>query len=216
MQFFLDTVDLKEIRELVQTGLVDGITTNPSLAAASGVPFREILSEICSLVSGPISVEVTSLEAEEMVKQGRQIASIAENIAVKVPLTFEGLKACSLLAAEDIMVNVTLCFSPAQALLAAKAGASFVSPFLGRLDDISHTGMDLIAEIVDIYQTYGFETEVLAASIRHPLHVVEAAKVGADIATMPPKVFRQLYNHPLTDIGLQNFMKDWQKSGQIL
>lgn len=216
MQFFLDTVDLKEIRELVQTGLVDGITTNPSLAAASGVPFREILSEICNLVSGPISVEVTSLEAEEMVKQGRQIASIAENIAVKVPLTFEGLKVCSLLAAEDIMVNVTLCFSPAQALLAAKAGASFVSPFLGRLDDISHTGMDLIAEIVDIYQTYGFETEVLAASIRHPLHVVEAAKVGADIATMPPKVFRQLYNHPLTDIGLQNFMKDWQKSGQIL
>lgn len=216
MQIFLDTVDLDEVRDLSTTGLIDGITTNPSLAAASGVPFNEIIKQLRQMISGPISAEVTALDAKSMIEQGQKLANLEDNIAVKVPLTMDGLKACHALSGQGIKVNVTLCFSVAQALLAAKSGATFVSPFVGRLDDIGHKGMDLIAEIANVYSLYGFETEVLAASIRSPLHVTEAAQAGADIATIPPKIFRQLYKHPLTDIGLDNFLKDWQKSGQTL
>eukprot|EP01099_Mayorella_cantabrigiensis_P003423 TRINITY_DN2623_c0_g2_i1.p1 TRINITY_DN2623_c0_g2~~TRINITY_DN2623_c0_g2_i1.p1 ORF type:complete len:217 (-),score=13.55 TRINITY_DN2623_c0_g2_i1:165-815(-) len=213
MLFFLDTADVGEVKELVETGMVDGITTNPSLAASSGIPFSQLIAQMCELVEGPVSAEVTAVDAATMIVQGRQLAKISKNVTVKVPLTVEGLKACQALADENIMVNVTLCFSATQALLAAKAGATFVSPFIGRMDDISHSGMELIKDIRLIYNNYGYETAILAASVRHPVHILEAAKAGADVATMPPKILRQLYQHPLTSAGLENFLKDWDKSG---
>lgn len=213
MMIFLDSADIKEIEELAATGLVDGVTTNPSLAAASGMSFQDLIMQITKLVSGPVSAEVTALDAEGMIDQGRKLAKLAENVAIKVPLTMEGLKACKALSAEDIMVNVTLCFSLNQAILAAKAGATFVSPFVGRLDDCGTDGMQLIEDITNVYEQYAFDTLVLAASIRHTQHVYAAAKLGADVVTIPGKVFRQLYKHPLTDIGLDTFMKDWRKSG---
>jgi transaldolase len=213
MLFFLDTAEIKEVKELAETGMVDGITTNPTLAAASGVPFSQLIAQMCELVEGPVSAEVTALDAPTMILQGRQLAKIANNVCVKVPLTKEGLKACQVLVDEDIMVNVTLCFSATQALLAAKVGATFISPFIGRIDDVSQSGMELIHDIRTIYDNYGYSTAILAASIRHPIHVLEAAKAGADVATMPPKILHQLYKHPLTDIGLDNFLKDWKKSG---
>lgn len=213
MLFFLDTADVNEVKELCETGMIDGITTNPSLAASSGIPFPEMIAQMCALVEGPVSAEVTALDTATMITQGRQLAKISKNVTVKVPLTVDGLKACQVLSSEDILVNVTLCFSATQALLAAKAGATFISPFIGRLDDVSESGMELIHDIRLIYDNYGYQTAILAASIRHPIHVLEAAKAGADVATMPPKILRQLYNHPLTDIGLENFLKDWNKSG---
>jgi transaldolase len=213
MMIFLDSADIKEIEELATTGLIDGVTTNPSLAAASGMSFSELITQITKLVTGPVSAEVTALDAPTMIAQGRKLAKIASNVTVKVPLTFEGLKACKALASEDILVNVTLCFSLNQAILAAKAGATFISPFVGRLDDCGADGMNLIEDIVHTYEKYEIDTLVLAASIRHSQHVYEAAKLGADVVTIPGKVFRQLYNHPLTDSGLAAFMKDWQKSG---
>lgn len=216
MLFFLDTADVNEVKALAETGMVDGITTNPSLAASSGVPFPDLIAQMCELVEGPVSAEVIALDAQTMVAQARPLARISKNVAIKVPLTIEGLKACQVLAHEDIMVNVTLCFSATQALLAAKAGARFISPFIGRLDDISHCGMDLVRDIRLIYDNYGYETAILAASIRHPAHVLEAAKAGADVATMPPKILRQLYSHPLTETGLEAFLKDWHKSGLSL
>lgn len=216
MKFFLDTANLTEIREAVSLGILDGITTNPSLVAKEGMDFRELLQEICKIVDGPVNAEVVSLDAEGMIREGRELAKIHDNIAVKVPMIKEGVKALKTLSSEGIKVNVTLVFSPNQALIAAKARATFVSPFIGRLDDISETGMGLIADIVDIYANYDFETEVLVASIRHPLHVVEAAKLGADIATMPFKVFEQLIKHPLTDIGLERFLKDWEKARDLV
>lgn len=213
MLFFLDTADMNEVKELVETGMVDGITTNPSLAASSGIPFSQLITQMCELVEGPVSAEVTALDAPTMVIQGRQLAQISKNVTVKVPLTGEGLKACQILTRENIMVNVTLCFSATQALLAAKVGATFISPFIGRLDDVSQSGMELIKDIRLIYDNYGYETAILAASIRHPIHILEAAKAGADVATMPPKILRQLYKHPLTDTGLEHFLEDWGKSG---
>ncbi len=215
MKFFVDTADVEEIRSLVETGLVDGVTTNPTLIAQSGRRFEEVIAEICALVPGPVSAEVTATDREGMLAEGRSLAKIASNVAVKVPLTPEGLMACRILTGEGTLVNVTLCFSAAQAILAAKAGASFISPFIGRLDDVGEIGMDLIHQIVQIYSNYpDFRTEVLAASIRSPLHVVEAAQTGADIVTLPPKVLRQLYKHPLTDKGLSDFLADWKKTGQ--
>lgn len=217
MKFFIDSADLGEIRDLAATGLVDGVTTNPSLVAKSGRNFVEVIREICEIVPGPVSAEVAAVDHETMLAEGRRLARIADNVAVKVPLTPDGLKTCRALAAEGIRVNVTLCFSPAQAILAAKAGAAFVSPFVGRLDDIGADGMGLIADIVQIYAAYqAFDTEVLVASIRHPMHVVEAAKMGADVATMPPAVLRQMFNHPLTDKGLAAFLADWAKTGQSI
>lgn len=213
MLFFLDTADVNEVKDLVETGMVDGITTNPSLAASSGIPFSQLIGQMCELVDGPVSAEVTAVDATTMITQGRQLAKIAKNVTIKVPLTVEGLKACQVLVRDDIMVNVTLCFSATQALLSAKVGATFISPFIGRIDDVSQSGMELIKDIRAIYDNYGYTTAILAASIRHPLHILEAAKAGADIATMPPKILRQLYKHPLTDIGLENFLKDWNKSG---
>ncbi|MBM3632614.1 MAG: fructose-6-phosphate aldolase [Alphaproteobacteria bacterium] len=213
MLFFLDTADVNEVKELVATGMIDGITTNPTLAASSGIPFTHLITQMCELVEGPVSAEVTAIDAETMIIQGRQLAKISKNVAVKVPLTVEGLKACHVLTSEDIMVNVTLCFTATQALLAAKVGATFISPFIGRLDDISQSGMELIHDIRTIYDNYGYTTAILAASIRHPIHVLEAAKAGADVVTMPPKVLRQLYKHPLTDSGLDTFIKDWNQSG---
>lgn len=214
MKIFLDAADLVEIRRAVDAGLIDGITTNPSLlsraAGERGDP-REILAEICRTVDGPISAEVVATDAEEMLREGRQLARIADNIVVKVPLIEDGLVACRRFQAEGIRVNVTLCFSPTQALLAAKAGASYVSPFVGRLDDISEDGMQLVREIVQIYDNYEFETEVLVASVRHPRHVIDAGLIGADIATLPPKVLHQLFQHPLTDKGLDGFLADWAK-----
>jgi transaldolase len=215
MKFFVDTADVEEIRSLVETGLVDGVTTNPTLVAQSGRPFEEVIAEICALVPGPVSAEVTASDLEGMLGEARHLAKIASNVAIKVPLTPPGLMACRILTGEGTLVNVTLCFSAAQAILAAKAGASFISPFIGRLDDVGETGMDLIHQIVGIYTNYpDFRTEVLAASIRSPLHVVEAAQVGADIVTLPPKVLRQLYKHPLTDKGLSDFLADWKKADQ--
>jgi transaldolase len=217
MKFFIDTADLTEIRELAATGLVDGVTTNPSLVAKSGRKFLDVVSEICTIVSGPVSAEVTATDHKTMLAEGRKLAKLAPNIAVKVPLTPDGLKTCKLLSSEGTKVNVTLCFSPAQAILAAKAGAAFVSPFVGRLDDIGTDGMGLISDIVQIYASYpAFTTEVLVASIRHPMHVVEAAKMGADVATMPPGVLRQMFAHPLTDKGLAAFLADWAKTGQSI
>ncbi len=216
MKFFIDTANIDEIRELAVTGLLDGVTTNPSLIAKSGRSLFEVLAEVCEVVDGPVSAEVTATNADMMIAEGRELASIAGNIAVKVPLTWDGLKACRTLRAQGTMVNVTLCFSPAQALLAAKAGASFISPFIGRLDDISQDGMQLIRDIVQIYRQYPhtIATEVLVASIRHPLHAVEAAKLGANIVTLPPKVLRQMISHPLTDSGLKAFLDDWEQTGQ--
>jgi transaldolase len=217
MKFFVDTADTKEIAELAATGLLDGVTTNPSLVAKSGRNFIEVVKEICSLVDGPVSAEVTATDYDNMLSEGRKLADIAPNVCVKLPLTMPGLKACKTLRQAGIGVNVTLCFSAAQALLAAKAGASFISPFVGRLDDVGQDGMQLIADIVEIYGQYPqFETEVLVASIRHPVHVVQAAKLGADVATLPPDVLRKLVQHPLTDKGLTAFLEDWKKTGQSI
>jgi transaldolase len=217
MKFFIDTADLAEIRDLAATGLVDGVTTNPSLVAKTGRNFLEVVREICTVVPGPVSAEVTATDTETMLAEGRKLAKIAKNVTVKVPLTPNGLKACKALSSEGTMVNVTLCFSAGQAILAAKAGATFVSPFIGRLDDIGATGMDLISEIVTIYRQYpSFKTEVLVASVRNPLHVVDAAKLGAHVATIPPAVLRQMFAHPLTDKGLQAFLADWAKTGQSI
>jgi transaldolase len=217
MKFFIDTADVAEIRDLAATGLVDGITTNPSLVAKSGRKFLDVVKEICEVVPGPVSAEVTATDHATMLAEGRRLAKIASNVVVKVPLTPDGLKTCRTLRDEGHRVNVTLCFSPAQAILAAKAGASYVSPFIGRLDDAGTDGLDLIADIVQIYEAYpDFETEVLVASVRHPIHVVAAAKLGADIATLPPAVLRQMFNHPLTDKGLSAFLADWAKTGQSI
>jgi len=217
MKFFVDTADTAEIAELAATGLLDGVTTNPSLVAKSGRDFFEVVKEICDVVAGPVSAEVTATDHDNMLKEGHKLAKLADNIAVKVPLTPDGLKTCKALTSDGIMVNVTLCFSAAQAILAAKAGATFVSPFVGRLDDVATDGMALIADIVDIYDNYpAFETEVLVASVRHPMHVVEAAKMGAHVATLPPGVLRALFNHPLTDKGLAAFLADWEKTGQSI
>jgi len=217
MKFFIDTADVEEIRALAKTGMVDGVTTNPSLVAKSGRKFTEVIKEICDIVEGPVSAEVTATQADQMIEEGRKLAKIAKNIAVKVPLTVDGLITCRALRQAGTMVNVTLCFSPAQALLAAKAGATFISPFVGRLDDIGEDGMALIRDICEIYASYPeFETEVLVASVRHPMHVVEAAKMGAHVATVPPKILRQLYDHPLTDKGLAAFLADWAKTGQSI
>jgi len=211
MKFFLDTANLEEIRQAASMGLIDGVTTNPSLIAKEKGDFRDLLRQICAAVPGPISAEVVALDAAGMLKEGRELAKIADNITVKVPVTLVGLKAVRAFSAEKIKTNVTLIFSPLQALMAAKAGATFVSPFVGRLDDVGASGMDVVNQIVEIYENYGFTTEVLVASIRHPMHVVEAALMGADVATMPWKVLQQLIQHPLTDIGIQRFLDDWKK-----
>ena len=210
MKFFLDTANVKEIQEAASLGLLDGVTTNPSLVAKEGRSFKEMLIEICNIVDGPISAEVVSLEADAMVKEGKELAKIHKNIVVKVPLIAEGLKATKRMAAEGIKVNVTLCFSPTQALLAAKAGAWCVSPFIGRLDDISSNGMELIRQILTIYRNYDFKTQVLVASVRHPQHIVEAALAGGHICTMPFSIFQQMVKHPLTDSGLKKFLADWE------
>jgi transaldolase len=211
MKFFIDTANIEEITKAVALGMVDGVTTNPSLIAKENKPFEELLREICELVDGPVNGEAVSLDAEGMVREGRQLAAFHPNIVVKIPMTTEGLKAVKILSSEDIKTNVTLIFSSMQALMAAKAGASYVSPFVGRLDDISQVGMDLVSDIMNIYGNYGYETEVIVASIRNPVHVVEAALIGADIATIPFKVIDQLAKHPLTDIGMEKFLADWEK-----
>ena len=217
MKFFVDTADVAEIRELADSGLLDGVTTNPSLIMKSGRNFLEVIKEICALVPGPVSAEVAATDFDTMMKEADKIAGLAKNIAVKVPLTPAGLKVCKALSSRGVMVNVTLCFSANQALLAAKAGATFISPFVGRLDDISEDGMQLIRDIVAIYRNYPhFKTEVLAASIRHPQHVREAALAGAHVATLPPSTLRQLFQHPLTDKGIAQFTADWQKTGQSI
>lgn len=211
MKFFIDTGNLDEIREAAELGVLDGVTTNPSLLSKEkGNPF-EIMKEICNIVDGPVSAEVISTDKDGMLKEAKKLAVIAENIVIKLPTTKDGVKACKILASEGIKVNMTLVFSPLQALLVAKAGATFCSPFIGRLDDISTDGMHLISQVARIYSNYGYETEILVASVRHPMHVVEAALLGADICTVPAKVLHQFYNHPLTDIGLANFLKDWKK-----
>jgi transaldolase len=215
MDFFVDTADVAEIRELASLGLLDGVTTNPSLIAKAGRDFKTIIAEICEMVPGPVSAEVAATDTEGMLAEGRVLAKIARNVAVKVPLTWDGLKACKVLTGEGTMVNVTLCFSANQALLAAKAGATFVSPFIGRLDDIGLDGMDLIREIRTIYDNYpNLETRILAASIRTVGHVRDAAMIGADVATVPPAILKALVKHPLTDKGLESFLADWQKTGQ--
>lgn len=215
MKFFIDTANLDEIREASEMGLIDGVTTNPSLIAKEkDVDFKEHIAKICELVKGDVSAEVTALDTEGMLREGRELAKIAPNVVIKCPLTLEGLKATRIFKDEGTKVNVTLCFSPAQALLAAKSGASYISPFIGRLDDIGQDGMQLIRDIVQIYDNYGFPTEVLAASIRHPMHIVDSALAGADVATIPFKVIQQLVKHPLTDKGLESFLNDWKKSGR--
>ncbi len=214
MKIFLDTANIKEIREAHGWGILDGVTTNPSLVAKEGQDFYDVLRQICALVEGPVSAEVVSVTTEEMVKEGRELARVAKNIVVKIPMIREGLRAIRTLSSEGIRINTTLIFSSPQALLAAKAGASFVSPFIGRLDDISHVGMEIVREIRSIFDNYSFPCEILAASIRNPLHVVDAASLGADIATMPFAVLESLLKHPLTDIGLQKFLKDWEKLPQ--
>ena len=216
MKFFVDTADIKQIEELIPTGFVNGVTTNPSLIAKQGNDLSETIKSICSIVNGPVSAEVTATDHPTMLEEGKYLASLAKNVAVKVPLTVDGLKTCKKLREQQIMVNVTLCFSAAQALLAAKAGASFISPFVGRLDDIGEKGLSLIEDIVIIYENYGFETEVLAASIRTTQHVIDAALIGAHVATLPPKVIYELYNHELTDKGLKAFLDDWAKTGQSI
>ncbi|NCT40440.1 MAG: fructose-6-phosphate aldolase [Alphaproteobacteria bacterium] len=217
MKFFVDTGDIEEIKSLAATGMVDGVTTNPSLIAKSGRDFLELIKEICEIVDGPVSAEVAATDYETMRKEAEVLRKIADHVAVKVPLTEDGLRVCKELSDDGTMVNVTLCFSPAQAILAAKAGASFVSPFVGRLDDISQDGLQLISDIVRIYDNYpNFDTEVLVASIRNPLHIVDSAKMGAHVMTSPPSVIRQLYKHPLTESGLAAFVKDWKKTGQSI
>lgn len=217
MKFFVDTAEIDEIRELEGTGLVDGVTTNPSLINKSGRNFFEVVREICSLVKGPVSAEVASTDFATMLKEGQKLAQLASNIAVKVPLTPAGLRTCKILSDEGTMVNVTLCFSANQAILAAKAGASFISPFVGRLDDLASNGMILISDICEIFRNYpDFKTEVLVASIRSPMHVIEAAKIGANVATVPPSVLHQMFSHPLTDKGLATFTADWEKTGQSI
>jgi len=216
MKFFVDTADVKEIKELADTGLLDGVTTNPTLIAKSGRKFKEVIAEICAITPGPVSAEVIATDVQGMIAQGEDLAKIAKNVAIKVPLTWDGLKACKYFTDKGIMVNVTLCFSAAQALLAAKAGATFISPFVGRLDDIGQNGLALIEEICLIYQQYEFDTQVLVASVRNPIHIVESAKMGAHVATIPPSVLKQLASHPLTDKGLAAFLADWEKTGQTL
>ena len=213
MKFFIDTANVEEILRAKDLGMVDGVTTNPSLVAKEGRDFKELIKEIADIVDGPVSAEVVSLDAEGMVREARDLAGIADNMVIKVPLIEEGLKAVRSLAQEGIKTNVTLCFSPVQALMAAKAGAAYISPFVGRLDDISHIGMDLVEQIMTIYENYAYDTEVIVASIRNPIHVLDSALMGADIATIPFKVIQQLVQHPLTDIGLEKFLADWKKSG---
>ncbi|SUZ31721.1 Transaldolase [Roseibaca ekhonensis] len=214
MKFFVDTADVSAIRDLNDLGMVDGVTTNPSLILKSGRDITEVTREICEIVDGPVSAEVVALEADAMIAEGRKLAEIAPNITVKLPLTWDGLKACKVLSGEGKMVNVTLCFSANQALLAAKAGATFISPFIGRLDDLALDGCELIEDIRTVYDNYGFETQILAASIRSVNHVLDVARIGADVMTAPPEVIRKLASHPLTDAGLAQFMKDWEKTGQ--
>ncbi len=217
MKFFVDTADINEIRDLAATGLLDGVTTNPSLIAKSGKQFIPLIEEICGVVKGPVSAEVAAMDYATMIKEGKKLAAIADNVAVKVPLTPDGLKVCKELTDAGTMVNVTLCFSPAQALLAAKAGATFISPFVGRLDDIGMDGLSLIQDIVTIYSNYDyFDTQVLVASVRNPVHIIESAKMGAHVMTGPASVIKQLYNHPLTDKGLAAFAADWAKTGQSI
>lgn len=216
MKFFVDTANIDDIKDLASTGLLDGVTTNPTLIAKSGKDFIPLIKEICNVVSGPVSAEVASTDFDTMLKEGEKLAKIAPNVAVKVPLTPAGLKVCKTLSERNVMVNVTLCFSAGQALLAAKAGATFISPFVGRLDDLAQNGMDLISDIVTIYDNYDFKTQVLVASIRHPMHIIESAMMGAHVATCPPDVIRKLYSHPLTDRGLAAFVEDWQKTGQSI
>ena len=216
MKFFVDTADIKQIEDLIPTGFVDGVTTNPSLLSKQNTDMKETIKNICSLVEGPVSAEVTAIDHETMLEEGEYLASIAKNVAVKVPLTVNGLKTCKKLRENGTMVNVTLCFSAGQALLAAKAGASFISPFVGRLDDIGEKGMDLIEDIVIIYENYGFDTEVLVASVRTIQHVIDAALIGAQVVTLPPKIIHELYNHQLTDKGLKAFLDDWVKTGQSI
>ncbi len=212
MKFFLDTANVKEIREAKAMGVLDGVTTNPSLVAKEGQPFKETVIEICNIVNGPVSAEVTATDLDGMLEQGRNYAKWYRNVVVKLPTTREGVKGCKTLSDEGIKINMTLCFSPSQALLVAKAGAAYVSPFVGRLDDISTNGMTLVREIVQIYKNYGYTTQVLAASLRHPMHVVEAALAGAHVGTMPFKVLEMMFHHPLTDVGLEKFAKDWEKA----
>jgi len=216
MKFFVDSADIKQIEDLMPTGLVDGVTTNPSLIAKNGDDMSKTIKDICALVQGPVSAEVTATDSDKMLEEGQYLASLAKNVTIKVPLTINGLKTCKALRAQGTQVNVTLCFSATQALLAAKAGASFISPFVGRLDDIGEKGMDLIEDIVVIYENYGFETEVLVASVRSKQHVIDAAIIGAHVATLPPKVIYELYEHPLTDKGLKAFLDDWGKTGQSI
>ena len=216
MKLFLDTADINEITDLSKTGMVDGITTNPSLIAKSGRNIIQTIEEICGIVSGPVSAEVTATDYDGMMREGARLAEIASNVTVKLPLTVDGLRACASLSEDNIMVNVTLCFSTAQALLAAKAGASFISPFVGRLDDIGADGMNLISEIAEIYANYDYSTEILVASVRGVQHVVDAALIGADVATIPPKIMSQMYKHPLTDKGLADFLSDWESTGQSI
>ena len=216
MKFFVDSADIKQIEDLMPTGLIDGVTTNPSLIAKNGDDMAKTIKDICALVSGPVSAEVTATDSNKMLEEGQYLASLAKNVTIKVPLTINGLKTCKALRAQGTQVNVTLCFSATQALLAAKAGASFISPFVGRLDDIGEKGMDLIEDIVVIYENYGFETEVLVASVRSKQHVIDAAIIGAHVATLPPKVIYELYEHPLTDKGLKAFLDDWNKTGQSI
>jgi transaldolase len=212
MKFFIDTANINEIKEAAALGILDGVTTNPSLVSKEGKDFRKLLDEILAIVDGPVSAEVISTDFDGIITEGRELAKIHKNIVVKVPLIKEGLKAVRILTSENIKTNVTLCFSASQALLAAKAGATYISPFVGRLDDISHDGMELISQIVQIYKNYNYKTEVLVASIRHPLHLVEAALMGADVSTMPFSVIDKLFNHPLTDLGLEKFLSDWKKT----
>ncbi len=215
MKFFIDSAEISEIKELAGYGLLDGVTTNPSLIAKSGRDFKEVIADICTITDGPVSAEVAATDYEGMVKEGEILSKIAKNVCIKLPLTMDGLKACSYFSKKGIQTNVTLCFSAAQAILAAKAGATFVSPFVGRLDDIGQDGLDLISEICEIYDNYdNFKTQILVASIRNPIHITSAAKMGADVATIPAKVLKQLVSHPLTDKGLDIFIKDWQKTGQ--
>lgn len=217
MKFFIDTGNIEDIRELCDTGMVDGVTTNPSLVAGSGQDFKSLIKEICSITSGHVSAEVLATDSDTMLKEAKILSAIADNVCIKLPLTIEGLKACKVLSADGIATNVTLCFSALQALLAAKAGATYVSPFIGRLDDVGQSGSELISDIVDVYDNYPeLNTQILAASIRGPQHVLEAAMSGADVATLPPKILRQMYQHPLTDKGLAGFMKDWEQTGQKL
>ncbi len=216
MKFFVDTADTAEIRDLAESGLVDGVTTNPSLIHKSGRKFLEVVAEICSITPGPVSAEVVALDHATMMKEAEVLRRIADNVAIKVPLTIDGLKTCKALSDDGTMVNVTLCFSANQALLAAKAGATFVSPFVGRHDDVGFDGMQLISDIRLIYDNYAFDTEILVASVRHPVHVLESAKLGADVMTAPPAVIRQLVKHPLTDRGIEGFLNDWAKTGQTI